>query len=99
MIDVVCWKEQKREDNTIACRLQIHYTDQRRVKTVLKELQEWEEAGSGFNPKRKESLLIFTRSFSSDSKWRSFLKGFPYKITEKTLTGKEKVYNAKKVIG
>jgi hypothetical protein len=98
MINVVCWKEIKREDNSVACRLQIHYTDQRRVKTVLKELKEWNEAGSGFNPKRKESLLIFTRDFQNDNKWRSFLKNFPYKITEKTPTGKEKVYNAKKAI-
>ena len=98
MINVVCWKEAKRDDNSVACRLQVHYTDQRRVKTVLKELKEWHEAGSGFNPTKKESLLIFTREFTDDSKWKTFLKSFPYRIVEKTPTGKEKVYNAKKPI-
>ena len=98
MINVVCWKELKREDSSVACRLQVHYTDQRRVKTVLKELNDWQEAGNGYNPKRKESLLFFVREFEDDKKWRSFLKSFPYRIIEKTPTGKEKVYNAKKVI-
>lgn len=98
MIDVFCWKEMKKEDNSVACRLQVHYTDQRRVKTVLKELSGWQEAGNGYNPKKKESLLFFKKEFEDDKKWRSFLKSFPYRIIEKTPTGKEKVYNAKKII-
>tara|TARA_R110001583_G_scaffold15480_16_gene63649 strand:- start:1072 stop:1368 length:297 start_codon:yes stop_codon:yes gene_type:complete len=98
MISVVCWKEMKKEDSSVACRLQVQYKDQRRVKTILKELAEWKETGNGYNPRNKESLLFFAREFPDDKKWRSFLKSFPYRIIEKTPTGKERVYNAKKII-
>jgi|TARA_B100000282_G_C31728845_1_gene489883 inhibitor of KinA sporulation pathway (predicted exonuclease) len=98
MINLVAWKEAKNDDETVSCKIQLNFKDKRRVKTVLKELQEWETSGEGYNSKNKQNILILRKIFKDVNNWRTFLKKFPYRIVEKTPTGKEKVYNAKKTI-
>ena len=97
-MDIVAWRETRNDDKTVVCRIQLRYKDGRKVKTLLRELNEWSQCSSGFSPKKKESILILQRKFQDDSKWKSFLRTFPFRITEKTPTNKERVYNAKKVI-
>ena len=97
-MEITAWKEFKEEDNSIRCRLQLHYKDGRRVKTLIKQLTGWKECGSGYNPKKKEEILLFVKKFKSDYMWKKFLKEFPYSIREKLRNNKERVYNANKVL-
>ena len=97
-MDIVAWREVRNDDKTVVCRIQLKYKDGRKVKTLLRELTEWNECSTGFSPRDKKSILILQREFQNDNKWKSFLRSFPFRITEKTPTNKERVYNAKKTI-
>ena len=57
-MDIVAWRETRNDDKTVVCRLQLRYKDGRKVKTLLRELDEWYQCSSGFSPKKKESILI-----------------------------------------
>ena len=97
-MDIVAWREVRNDDKTVVCRIQLKYKDGRKVKTLLRELSEWQECSEGFSPREKKSILILQKKFQNDSKWKSFLRRFPFRIVEKTPTNKERVYNAKKYI-
>lgn len=96
-MDIVAWREVRNDDKTVVCRIQLKYKDGRKVKTLLRELNDWVECSAGFSPRDKNSILILQRKFKDDGKWKSFLRSFPFRIVEKTPTNKERVYNAKKV--
>ena len=96
-MDIVAWREVRNDDKTVVCRIQLKYKDGRKVKTLLRELNDWVECSAGFSPRDKNSILILQRKFNDDGKWKSFLRSFPFRIVEKTPTNKERVYNAKKI--
>lgn len=96
-MDIVAWREVRNDDKTVVCRIQLKYKDGRKVKSLLRELNDWVECSAGFSPRDKNSILILQRKFSDDGKWKSFLRSFPFRIVEKTPTNKERVYNAKKI--
>ena len=95
-MNIAAWKEFKEEDMSIRCRLQVSYKDGRKIKTLLKELADWTECGSGYNPKDKEDILLFAKSFKDDNSWKKFLRNFPFTISEILKNNKRKVYNARK---
>ena len=95
-MSIVAWKESKEEDNSYRCRLQLQYTDGRKVKSLLSQLKDWKECGQGYNSKDKEEILIFIKNFKSDYLWKKFLKDFPFSIVEKLRNNKERIYNGKK---
>jgi hypothetical protein len=97
-MDIVAWREVRNDDKTVVCRIQLKYKDGRKVRTLLRELSEWQECSEGFSPREKKSILILQKKFQDDGKWKSFLRGFPFRIVEKTPTNKERIYNAKKII-
>ena len=98
MMDIVAWKQAKTDDNTIKCIIQVHYKDGRRIKTVLKQLSEWEHSGRGYRPSDENEILLLTREFKSDYMWKKFLRQFPYRIVEKLKLDKERIYNADKAV-
>ncbi len=99
MMDIVAWKQTKTDDNMIRCMLQVNYRDGRRIKTVLKQLDDWTHSGQGYSPLDKNEILILLKDFKSDYLWKKFLKQFPFRIVEKSVkTKKERVYNADKII-
>ena len=98
MMDIVGWKQAKNDEDMIRCILQVQYKDGRRIKTVLKQLSDWEPSGEGYSPVDKSEILLLTKEFASDYMWKKFLKQFPYRIVEKSRLDKERIYNADKVI-
>lgn len=97
-MNIAAWRQERREDKTVVCRIQLTYKDGRKIRTLLRILEDWRECGEGFSPKSKENILILERKFPCDNNWKTFLRKFPYRIVETTPTNKKKVYNAKKVI-
>ena len=97
-MDIVAWKQAKTDNDTMRCMLQIHYRDGRRIKTVLKQLNDWTQSGQGYDPSDRNEILLLAKDFKSDYLWKKFLKSFPYRIVEKLKIDKERVYNADKVI-
>lgn len=98
-MDITAWRQERNEDKTVVCRVQVTYKDGRKIKTVLKSLDGWSECGEGYNPRDKNNILIFEKKFKNDNVWKTFLRKFPYRIAEKTPTNKTRIYNAKKTIG
>tara|TARA_B100001094_G_C18135205_1_gene774653 strand:+ start:111 stop:410 length:300 start_codon:yes stop_codon:yes gene_type:complete len=98
-MNIAAWREPKEEDESVYCRLQVTYKDGRKVKSVLRQLTGWDQCGTGYNPKEKEEILIFVKKFKNVNKWKSFLRGFPYKISEVLRNNNIKVHNARKTKG
>lgn len=97
-VDITAWRRERRDDKSVICRIQLNYKDSRKIKTLLKILNEWDTCATGYHPRNKESILVFEREFPNDGNWKSFLRKFPFRIVETTPTDKERVYNAKKII-
>lgn len=95
---ITAWRQEKKPDKSLVCRIQLSYKDGRKIKTLLKTLQGWEKCGEGYSPTNKENIVILQRNFEEDKKWKSFLRKFPFRIVERTPTNKERIYNAKKII-
>lgn len=95
---VTAWRQEKNEDKSVVCRIQLRYSDGRKMRTLLRSLQDWEKCGEGFSPTSKENIMILQKQFESDIFWKKFLRKFPCRIVEKTPNNKERTYNAKKVV-
>ena len=97
-LDVTAWRHYKNEDKSVVCRIQVTYKDARRFKLLKNVFSQWMLCGEGFSPKTMETIKIFEKQFKDDTKWKTFLRGFPCKIIETTPNNKKRIYNARKAV-
>jgi len=65
----------------------------RKENRIRKAFKEWITHGEGYNPKSKESTLIFKKSFNSEAEWKKWARNVQFDLIEiGTRSGKPKKY-------
>lgn len=60
---------------------------------LRKDMSDWNLCGDGFNPRTKETTLIFKKEFESEKEWLIWGRKFPYSLVEiSSRTSKPKPY-------
>lgn len=92
MIYAVAWRLRTGNKNEFTYRLQVEKIKGIRArKKTLKALQDWHKIAEGYNQKRKEEILIFTRRFDTMKEWIKWAKTFPFKLQEVDRNNKPKL--------
>jgi len=79
------WKVLTEKEDEFRYKLQVERIPGKRVENrVKKALKGWEEAGYGYYTNKKETSLIFARSFNDKRAMLEWAKTFPYELHEKT---------------
>ena len=88
----IIWKVVVEENGKCRYKLQIEKIPGKRVENRIKKvLKDWDEAGYGFyKNSKKETSLIFARSFEDKRAMLEWAKTFPYELHEKTSQEKVK---------
>jgi hypothetical protein len=76
-VKVYAWRESSED---FYYHIQIQNIQKRSVKKVIREVEEWNNSGSGFNSKIKRHILLFRRSFKCKKDFLSWAKKFPYEV-------------------
>jgi len=77
------WKHLKKGDSEIVYIVQIdRIKGKRKANKLLKEMNDWNLCGDGYNPKTSETTFIFKKSFDSEKDWMTWGRCFPYKLVE-----------------
>jgi len=70
-----------------------HITGKRKENRIRKAFKEWGTLGEGYNPKTKESTLIFKKEFESEGAWKSWARSAEFSLVEiGPRSGKPKNY-------
>ena len=70
-----------------------HIAGKRKENRIRKEFKEWVTQGEGYNPKSKESTLIFTKEFKTEGAWKKWARLASFDLIEiGTRSGKPKKY-------
>jgi len=87
------WKHSA-SGTTATYMLQIdHITGKRKENRIRKEFKEWVTQGEGYNPKSKESTLIFKKEFITEIAWKSWAREADFSLIEiGTRSGKPNPY-------
>ena len=90
-MQAVAWRLQTENKDKFIYRLQIDGLKATRViNKVYKTLGSWNVTAEGFNPKSKETLLIFSKEFGSENEWIDWAKNVPLNLIEHTRRGTPK---------
>ncbi len=86
------WKVSIGKDSEHRYKLQVERIPGKRIENrVKKALKDWDEAGFGFyKNNKKETSLLFARSFEDKRAMLEWAKTFPYELHEKTAQEKIK---------
>jgi hypothetical protein len=77
------WKQRKVDNSSVVYVVQIDRIKGKKLENkILKEMKEWDVCGDGYNPKTKEAMYIFKKSFKSESDWLKWGRQFPYQLVE-----------------
>ena len=89
-MQAVAWRTQTENKKEFNYRLQVEGIKGIRAKNrVLKSVEDWSAAGEGFT-RKKEYILIFSRTFDTSRSWLKWAKRFPYKLVELKRDGTPK---------
>jgi hypothetical protein len=88
-MEATAWKEDYSDDG-YRYRLQINNVSGRSTGKIHKETIGWRPAGTGWNPKEKCSVLLFSKKFETEKEWLEWAKHFPYKLVELNRKGNPK---------
>jgi len=70
-----------------------HITGKRKENRIRKEFKEWVMHGEGYNPKTKESTLIFKKAFETEQAWKTWARAAAFELVEiGARSGKPKSY-------
>jgi len=70
-----------------------HITGKRKENRIRKAFKEWITHGEGYNPKTKESTLLFKREFETEQAWKSWARSATFNLVEiGPRSGKPKAY-------
>jgi hypothetical protein len=70
-----------------------HITGKRKENRIRKEFKEWVTHGEGYNPKTKESTLIFKKEFETEKDWKAWARSATFSLIEiGPRSGKPKAY-------
>jgi hypothetical protein len=70
-----------------------HITGKRKENRIRKAFKEWATLGEGYNPKSKESTLIFKKEFATEQAWKSWARAATFNLVEiGARSGKPKGY-------
>ena len=87
----VAWRLQTGNKDKFIYRLQVDGLKAvRAIKKVYKTLKSWDIAAEGFNPKSKETLLVFSKEFTNENEWIDWAKEVPLNLVEHNRKGKPK---------
>jgi len=83
MIKVYGWDATSPGKRKRRYKIQIVGIKLRSVSKVEKSMDEgWRQSGSGWDPKSKTRLLLYTREFGTKKEWLAWAKLFPYATYE-----------------
>ena len=87
-VRAIAWREPKSETGYLY-RIQIDGLSSRTEKKILRVCGEaqWKQAGTGWDPSTKKSILILSREFSTEDEWITWAKEFPYPLKEQNSKG------------
>ena len=87
----IAWREPKSEEGYVY-RIQVDGLSVATEKTILRVCGEanWAFAGTGWDSKKKKSILILSREFSTEEEWISWAREFPYPLREQNNKGEYK---------
>lgn len=88
------WKHLKLDDKEIVYVVQVDKIKGKRGENkLLKEMSDWDLCGDGFNPRTKETMYLFKKSFECEKDWLSWGRRFPYNLIEiSAKSSKKKPY-------
>jgi hypothetical protein len=90
-MEATAWRVQTGDKEEFNYRLQVEGIRGTRAKNrVLKCVKDWNSAGEGFSNRKKELVLIFSRTFETPKAWMSWAKAFPYSLVELKRDGTPK---------
>tara|TARA_Y100000296_G_scaffold83253_1_gene113732 strand:- start:1351 stop:1662 length:312 start_codon:yes stop_codon:yes gene_type:complete len=86
------WKVLTEKKNEYRYKLQVEQISGKRMENRIKKaLKDWDEAGYGFyRSNKKETSLLFARSFEDKYAMLEWAKTFPYELHEKNTQEKIK---------
>ena len=92
-VKATAWKHTT-PGTTATYMLQIdHITGKRKENRIRKEFKEWTTLGEGYNPKSKESTLIFKKEFETELAWKTWAREAVFELVEiGARSGKPKGY-------
>jgi len=92
-VKATAWKHSV-PGTTATYMLQIdHITGKRKENRIRKEFKEWTTLGEGYNPKSKESTLIFKKEFQTELDWKKWARSALFNLIEiGPRSGKPKGY-------
>jgi len=90
-VRAIAWREPKSEDGYVY-RIQVDGLSTGTEKKILRVCNDadWTFAGAGWDPKKKKSILILSREFSTEEEWISWAREFPYPLREQNNKGEYK---------
>ena len=92
-VKATAWRHSGPE-TTATYMLQVdHITGKRKENRIRKEFKEWITHGEGYNPKSKESTLIFKKEFKTEHAWKKWAREVSFNLVEIGVrSGKPKSY-------
>ena len=96
-IEIVAWRvEPPSPGDEVTYTVQTKSKKLREVKSIFSSKKDWSFVGEGYDPKRKEYILLFRRTFLNKKSWIDFAQTVAHAIEEiSQRTGKRKVLNGK----
>jgi hypothetical protein len=90
-VRAIAWREPKSEEGYVY-RIQVDGLSVTMEKKILRVCGEadWTYAGSGWDPKKKKSIIILSREFSTEDEWVDWAREFPYPLKEQNNKGEYK---------
>lgn len=77
------WRHLRNSDDKIVYVVQVDKIMGKRSENRLrKDMSDWNLCGDGFNPRTRETMLIFKKEFDSEKEWLSWGREFPYSLIE-----------------
>ena len=87
----IAWRLQTGNKDKFIYRLQIDGLKAvRAINKAYKTLGSWNVAAEGFNPKNKETLLVFSKEFADEGEWIDWAKNVPLNLVEHNRKGNPK---------
>jgi len=96
-IELSAWGEKNDKDDLITYKVQAEISGKRELNSLMKEFGDWKQAGEGYDPTNRKTIILMMRTFEDKKSWMKFAKGLPFLVEEfNPRTGKKKVINGKR---
>lgn len=95
-INAVAWGEKLETGDSIVYRMQASLKGKREINQFVKELNDWQRCGEGYDPGKKRTIILMMRKFEDKKSWVKFAKTLSFTIEEMSKTGKKRIINGKR---